>query len=941
MSKAASNFAAQSASAARRGLIRLLALSLSVSLVGLSLATPEVAASPPLVAAHAGRETASTASSSASARRNPAAVALGEKVLQALGGYEAYKAFNDKPCRASGKIIQTSGLSGSVNSFNCELVVKREKEKITITLLGQPLTTVYDGKICWTKQGDTVLPADAITARRIEEDIQHGLLLLEAIPTARMEMGKPTTIGGRACESLLIWASDGVPTTFYIDKENSLVLGSSYPGVDLERGVKVEKLYHYEDYREVKGTRQPFIVKEFSGEQMVSETQISSVKIDESITDAEFVMPQEKLPVRLTAGSVTIPFEYVSNEILVKAKVNGTTELKFILDTGATQSILDRGVMKQLALKLDPVSSAPGESLSMTTGAGSIQAEAVNFRSLSLGDMELNDVAVAVADLSGFEQVQKERPAGLIGANILKRFLVTVDYENGKIIFEDPNKNTLPEGAIVLNTKPSLGMSGLAVEGSLDGKQNISFLIDTGAAFNNVSESKVKNLVPNPLYRIGMLKGLDGKLVETGSAKFNYLDIDKLRIDGPVFSIAPSRGSDKTPGGIINSSDLAIIGNPLLSRYKVTFDYRNQRLILTQSKAQKAFYEYQSKLAPLRLDMIKNKNISVVVRELEILANSARNKDLPGAEALVRAQLALALCQKNGGDFSPENLFRPLTAQILTGESSAEDLKLSPYGKARAQERLKVTDKPLGASADGAEEKDKQSAKGTAGQALRPEAILEEPEGQLLMAYNLAERSNDKSIQARVLAVWGFLYASQNPTVDYLNSAKQKIGKAVAMAPTDPEVLASSGYFLSRLESGRISARAHNLKQSEELNAKEEGRETAKGGKKESPRSAGKGEGKEAPKGSKSHEAASGSHKLGVPISTGKGRPPIRSLEDLGKWLVDQIVDQSIMIDPANWLALWTKMERARAQGNMEEARIIQAQLKHYYPGVNVGPVLK
>ena len=931
---AATSFPAKSASAATRGLIRLLALSLTVSLVSLSLPVQDAAARAPSRPAEVvGKEAASTASVASSAKRNPAAVALGEKVLQALGGYEAYKAFNDKPCRASGKIIQTSGLSGSVNSFNCELVVKREKEKITITLLGQPLTTVYDGKICWTKQGDTVLPADAITARRIEEDIQHGLLLLEAIPTARMELGKPTTIGGRACESLLIWAGDGVPTTFYIDKENSLVLGSSYPGVDLERGVKVEKLYHYEDYREVEGTKQPFIVKEFSGEQMVSETQISSVKIDESITDAEFVMPQEKLPVRLTAGSVTIPFDYVSNEILVKAKVNGTTELKFILDTGATQSILDRGVMKQLALKLDPISSAPGESLSMTTGAGSIQAEAVNFRSLSLGDMELNDVAVAVADLSGFEQVQKERPAGLIGANILKRFLVTVDYENSKIIFEDPNKSSLPEGAIVLNTKPSLGMSGLAVEGSLDGKQNISFLIDTGAAFNNVSESKVKNLVPNPLYRIGMLKGLDGKLVETGSAKFNFLDIDKLRIDGPVFSIAPSRGSDKTPAGIINSSDLAIIGNPLLSRYKVTFDYRNQRLILTQSKAQKAFYEYQSKLAPLRLDLIKNKNISVVVRELESLANSAHNKDLPGAEALVRAQLALALCQKNGGDFSPENLFRPLTAQILTGQSSTEDLKLSPYGKARAQERLKVTDKPLGASTNGAAENDKASSKSTAGQvAVRPEALLEEPEGQLLMAYNLAERSNDKSIQARVLAVWGFLYASQNPTVDYLNSAKQKIGKAVAMAPTDPEVLASSGYFLSRLESGRISARAHNIKKSEELNA---------GDKKENARSTGKGDGKETPKGSKSHESASGSHKLEVPISAGKGRPPIRSLEDLGKWLVDQIVDQSIMIDPANWLALWTKMERARAQGNMEEARIIQAQLKHYYPSVNVRPVLK
>jgi len=823
------------------------------------------------------------------ARRDSEAVKLAEKVLAKLGGFEAYKKFNDKPCRASGKIVQTSALSKSTNSFGCDLLVKREKEMITINLLGQPHTTVYDGKICWTKQGDTVMPADAITAKRIEEDINHGLLLLESIPEASLELGKPVVIAGRPCETLLIYANDGVPTSFYIDKENFLVLASSYPGVDLERGIKIDKLYHYEDYREVEGTMQPFVVKEFSGKELVSETRIDSIKIDETITDADFAMPEEKLPLRLQAGPVTIPFDYVGNEILVRAKINGTNELKFILDTGATQSILDKRFMKELS-GLAQAATKPEESIAMTTGAGSIKADGVKFNTFTLGDMELKDVTCAVADLSGFETIQKEKPAGLIGANVLKRFLVTVDYENGKVTFDDPRKSKVADGAIIVNTKPSLGMSGLAVEGSFDGKQKVSFLLDTGAAFNNVSESRVKSLIPNPLYRTGQLKGLDGKLVETGSVKFNYLELDNLRIDGPVFSVAPGKeGSQQT--GIITSSDLAIIGNPLLSRYKVTFDYRNQRLILSQSKSQKSFWEYQHKLAPLRLELLKSRNLGPTIRELEKLADTAHHKELFGAEALVRIELAQALCQKAGGDFSPDFLFRPLTSQLLSGAASAiagdhagnaepGDLKSSP----KAKEKIGLVDKPLDGHGEGRE----------------GEKVLEEAEAQLLKAYNLAESSRDKSIQARVLAVWGFLYASQNPSIDYLNSAKQKISKAVLMAPTDPEVLAYSGYFLARLESSRKPMKVQTKDAKDNKHAKES--KHAKDSKQ--------------------------------PADKGQKVTVIRNLEDLGRWLVDQIVDQAIMIDPSNWLALSTKLERARQSGKLEDVKVIQAQLKHYYPDV-------
>lgn len=866
--------------------------------------------------------------------QNAEARALGEKILEAFGGFDNYKAFNDRPCRASGQVIQTSGLSGVNNTFDCDLVIKREKEKITITLLGQPLTTVYDGKDCWTQQGNSVLPADGITAKRIEEDIQHGLLLVEAVrnPETRLEVGKPVEIEGKACDTLLIYAPDGIPTSFYADKVNHLVLGSSYPGVDLEQGMRVDKTYHYFDYRDIEGTRQPFKVVEYSGNKKVSETVINKVTVDDSITDAMFTMPKEKLPVRLSAGAVTIPFEYVSNEIMIKAKVNGNVEMKFILDTGATQSILDRTKIKDVLPQLLVDATANGadkNAISMTTGSGSIQATAVNLKTLSLGDMVLNDVPVAVTDLSSFDQLQKDRPAGLIGANILKRFLVTVDYENQRVTFDDPNKSEVPEGAIVVKTKPSLGMSGLAVEGTFDGKQNISFLIDTGAAFNNISETKVKNLVPNPLYKVGMLKGLDGKSVETGSARFDHLDIGKLRLDHPVFSVAPGGVGERTPAGIISATDLAIIGNPLLSRYKVTFDYRNQRLILTQSAAQKALYDYQAKISALRLELVKSKNVNQVVNELKTMVESARSHDLPAAEAILRSELAIALCQKNGGDFSPAYLFRPINAQTLLGEKRVDgDLKPNPNPKQKGDKQARDTDKPVPPINDSSSP-----------------AMLEESEGQLLQAYGLAERCRDKTVQARVLGTWGYLYASQNPTLDYLNSAKQKIGKAVSLAPTDADVLASSGYFLSRLESVKaaprknIASAAINSIKAEPLRGdygdgiKYSASAAGMTGKKLQQKSASDATQKDNRKDA-SHEP------IGV-VRKGKTVIPIRSLDELGRWLVDQIVDQAIMIDPANWLALLTKLDRVKSQGNNEEAKIIQAQLKHYYPGINISTLLK
>ncbi|CAN5450413.1 hypothetical protein BH11CYA1_BH11CYA1_36570 [soil metagenome] len=812
---------------------------------------------------------------------------LADQVLKAIGGYAAFKRFNDIPCRAKGKIVQTSSLSNGVNTFDCDILLKREKQKITISFLGQPLTTVYDGVMCWTQQGDTILPSDQVTAKRIAEDITHGLLLLEkiALTTTRMEIGAPTTVDGKPCDTLLVWAEDGEPTTFSVAKDNHYVVGSSYPGVDLEQGVKVEKRYVYSDFRLVENTQQPFKVVEYSGDKIVSETIVNEVAIDPSVTDAIFVMPKERPSARLAAGAIIVPFEYTSSEIVVTTKVNGLHDLRFIVDTGATQCLLDKSV----ATKIGATSLGSDSGVSMTTGSGTIKTGAVMVKSLALGELEIANVPFAVADLNSFGNIQGVKPAGLIGANVLKRYLMTVDYENEKLKFADPTQVVVPEGAIVINTKPSLGMSGLAVEGNIDGKQKVTFLIDTGAAFNNISETKVKSLLWGPVLKVGILKGLDGKPVETGAARFEFLDLDKHHIEKPVFSIAPQLLEGQGEAGIISSKDLAIIGNPLLSRYTVTFDYRNQRLFFEQSALVKKKNELARKIDDIRNEWIRTRNANQAIRDLTSVSDSAHHEDLPGIEALARAELAVMLCQKNGGNFTPEHIFAPLTSSSLTSDATA-------------------------------------SAGVGDGKKLSPQTLFAEADGQLLMAYNLSEKCKDKSILGRVLATWGYIYASQCQNISYLSSAKQKIGKAVVLCPTDADVLAASGYFLSRLEAIKTPKNSDKEKVTSASNTSNTSTTALKSASAKLATPA------KLPTANKSTDK-----EKDLPAYQQKLTTAMKSANELGKWLAEQIIDQAVMIDPANYLALQTKLDRARSQGKTDEAKTIIGQLKHYYPSINAG----
>ncbi len=564
------------------------------------------------------------------------------KVVDAYGGKDKLKNLDELMYSAKGAIRESSMISGAENSFECQIYAKGDKTRVELNILGQSVTTGYNGAISWVKQGDNVFPTDPTTSKRIQLEIEHGLKLLDRMTEkdAFIAFGESRIIGGKQCQCLLIKAVDGKLSRFFIDPVTNLVIRSEYFGTDLEQGLSTLKANEYQDYRPVFGTQLPFRTIEFNDEKKSSETNLSKIELVPNGNDSIFEMPIEIPIARLKQGPIKMPFEYRANEIMIKSRINNKSDVYLILDTGATTTVLNQADATTFGATRET-------DYKMTTGSGTIKTSYTILSSLSLGDLTLSDVPVAISDLPGFHELSGVKPVGIIGADILRRFLVSIDYENGELTFSDPHDVTVPLDAVVIPTQPALGAAGLVVEGKLDG-QPLTFLVDTGAAFNNVSEGLVQKLLKSPLLPVGKVEGLDGQKVSIGAVMFKNLKIGPLTIAKPIFAVAPHTVTG-APKGIIVNGALAILGNPLWSQYKMTIDYRHQRLFLQRSKAQEQYDSARSEIDAIQIKYWRSHDAAAASMQLRDLANKLEQKTYlaPSAVCLAKAALYAAIQLKN------------------------------------------------------------------------------------------------------------------------------------------------------------------------------------------------------------------------------------------------------------------------------------------------------
>jgi clan AA aspartic protease (TIGR02281 family) len=127
------------------------------------------------------------------------------------------------------------------------------------------------------------------------------------------------------------------------------------------------------------------------------------------------------------AMRIEIPYRKQQNIILVEVTLNAMYTTHFMIDTGATYTIISSSVAENLRLEPDPETPL----MTLQAASGEIDAPVVNIDTITFGTLNIPNVMAAIHDMDSSPDV-----SGVIGLNLLNRFTMTVDASRHILILE-------------------------------------------------------------------------------------------------------------------------------------------------------------------------------------------------------------------------------------------------------------------------------------------------------------------------------------------------------------------------------------------------------------------------------------------------------------------------------------------------------------------------
>ena len=143
--------------------------------------------------------------------------------------------------------------------------------------------------------------------------------------------------------------------------------------------------------------------------------------------------------IRTETVTVSVKYRSRNNMILVPVSIDGKKPADFVLDTGAGRCVIDARYFAEISNGKAPEKGGRAKVLG---GGGTAHAGAARIRKLRVksadGDSvaSIDDFPVIVMDLSHLKKALKIPLAGILGANFLREFRVTIDYRRRIVDFE-------------------------------------------------------------------------------------------------------------------------------------------------------------------------------------------------------------------------------------------------------------------------------------------------------------------------------------------------------------------------------------------------------------------------------------------------------------------------------------------------------------------------
>jgi predicted aspartyl protease len=269
-----------------------------------------------------------------------------------------------------------------------------------------------------------------------------------------------------------------------------------------------------------------------------------------------------------------VPFDDDFGLIFFEASIDGSEPITLLLDTGFDVSVLDADVAARLGLQVF-------DSRTEAQPGGSVETGRLAPVSLAIGGLRIDGLVLTTVPLTGAVAFVGRRVDGILGHDVLERYVVDIDYPKRRLRFRTSEGwhhsgpgQILPvsiEGSEVFLSAGIVMPTGRTVFGS--------FKLDTGSVdvaglnLNFVSDSELLNSTIPVLKMDGVAVGgsTEGRLFRAAA-----LIIGADRIEAPLI------GYTVDSGGFENRDDAGTVGAAVLSRYRLILDYPRQRIILEQ-----------------------------------------------------------------------------------------------------------------------------------------------------------------------------------------------------------------------------------------------------------------------------------------------------------------------------------------------------------------------
>jgi tetratricopeptide (TPR) repeat protein len=295
---------------------------------------------------------------------------------------------------------------------------------------------------------------------------------------------------------------------------------------------------------------------------------------------------------RLSGPEVTsTSFDLRGNRPFLKVTINGKESMRFVIDTGASLSVLSDKAAERLGIK--PV--ARGGNARAVGGTGSFPIIYGVIDSLAIGEARIDLVPVYIRTVHTLTDTPvEERADGYLGLSVLSNFSVTIDYQNTRLTLDrsapreesEAVEKTALEGAV--KATPEVSIPIRSTSGGLTSAEThlagtvrpLNFIVDTGASATVISKAAVKRFhldglkLPTARFRVIGAAGIEEGVEALG--------LDTLTVSGLRQNDARALILDLAPVNETSGFEQhGILGGDFLRHFRLELDLRRYQLRLT------------------------------------------------------------------------------------------------------------------------------------------------------------------------------------------------------------------------------------------------------------------------------------------------------------------------------------------------------------------------